>query len=168
MSFLDDWLARQSTTAWPDLTGTSATLRLPLREPIVNAAIEALVLPRVSALRRLSVSFLADQRVDVVIASGAIRFLPAFTVTLDLDPVVVCEPTPIVRMHLRRGSLAGALGSLAAGSLPPGVRLTDGLIEVEVATLIGDRDTLGLLPFLRSARVETAPGLLWLLAEVRV
>jgi hypothetical protein len=168
MPFLEDWVARQVPARWPDLAGTRADVRLPLREPLVNEALEALVLPRVTALKRLSVAFLADQRVDVVAASRTFSILPALTMTLDLDPDVAIDPTPRIRMRLRKGGLGSMLGSLAAGALPPGVTMTEGLIAVDLATLIGDRDTLGLLPAIRSARLETAPGLLWLLAELRM
>jgi hypothetical protein len=79
-SFLQDWLARQPAAGWPDLAGGGGELRLPLRQPLVNAAIDALVLPRVPALRRLSLAFHPQQRVDVVAASSAssrARSLPA-------------------------------------------------------------------------------------------
>jgi hypothetical protein len=169
--FLQEWLARQPAAGWSDLAGGGGEIRLPLRQPLVNAALEALVLPRVPALRRLSLAFHPQQRVDVVAATSAFSFLPALTIPLELDPIVSATPTPRISLDVLRGGIAGALTPLAGfftSSLPPGISVSERRIEIDLATLAAGRDALHLLPLLRGARLETDAGVLWLTATVAV
>lgn len=170
--FLSAWLAAQPAANWADLQGAHVDVRFPLREPLINQAIQELVLPRVPALRRLSLAVRGQNQIDVTAASSGLSFLPALTVPLEIDPVVAFTPTPVVRMRVRRQGIAGALVpllGLIAGALPRGVRLEDGgILLLDLVMLAGERDTLRVLPMLRAATIDTAPGVVWVSAQLRV
>jgi len=163
-------LERLRTGGFHDFAGGEAFAKLPLREGLVNALLETTVLPRVAALRALRIVFHDGNRLDLVLTFSS-RWLPAMTLPLDLDPHVTMDPSPKVSLHMRDSGLMGRLGPFAGAlsdRLPPGVRLDKRLIEIDIATLVGPYDTMGLLRLLQQARLTTATGVLWVDAAVVV
>jgi hypothetical protein len=162
---IHDLLARQLQTGGADVRGATATIRVPLREAILNEVLAGVVLPAYPSLRRLNVAVGMDNRVDVTAASSQFAFLPTITVRLEVDPEVRGAPMPIVRLRVRREGVSGLVApilSLMAKRAPPGVRLDGGLIEIHLAELLRSTAAARYVRMLRSGRIETEPGVLWI------
>ena len=148
-----------------DFSGAQLELRVPLNEAVLNQLLEQLVLPRVSQLRGAAITVRAGNRIDVRVAASFARWLPPLTVPLDIHPDVIFAPGPIVRVDIRRGSLASEMSLLAglfSSRLPRGVRLLDRRLEIHLAELAADGDARLVLGWLREGRISTHEGVLWL------
>lgn len=147
-------------TNWHDLLGARAELHVPIREGLLNDLIQQLVLPRVPALSRLSVAIGPDNRLDVTAKSSRFGFLPAMTIPLEIERNIGPGTDRVLRLHVRNdgaGALVGSLMSLWPGTLPPGVRLSPRLIEIDLAQAAAPHDDWRLLQMFQSAAIETAP-----------
>ena len=166
-----DLLARQVQTGGADVRGATATLRVPLREHLLNELIADVVLPAYPSLRRLQVAIHPRNHLDVTAASSQFTFLPTITVRLEIDAEVQGAPTPVVRLRVRREGVSGIIApmlSLLAQRAPAGVRLDGGLIEIHLADLLRDTPAGSYLRMLRAARLDTDAGVLWVTANVGV
>ena len=153
-----------------DFAGGEAFAKLPLRDGIANMVLESAVLPRVPALRAMRLVIHPQNRLDLVLSFRS-RWLPAITVPLDLEPHVSMTPAPLVRLSVRDVGVIGRFGPLAGlmgDRLPTGIRVNGRTIEIDLVTLVGPYDPLGVLRFLRQAHLTTGPGVLWVEAAMGV
>lgn len=168
---LDALLERLSADRFRALAGAAARVMLPLREAVVNGIIESAVLPSLPALRALTLVFHEGNRIDVLVASSRLWWMPSVTVSLEIEPDVVMQPSPMVRLRLLPTGIVGRLGPLAVpwkDALPKGVRLDNRTVEVDLQALLAGRDRWGLLTLLRQARVTTTASVMWVEATLDV
>lgn len=168
---LDALLERLSADRFRALAGAAARVMLPLREAVVNGIIESAVLPSLPALRALTLVFHEGNRIDVLVASSRLWWMPSVTVSLEIEPDVVMQPSPMVRLRLLPTGIVGRLGPLAVpwkDALPKGVRLDNRTVEVDLQALLAGRDRWGLLALLRQARVTTTASVMWVEATLDV
>ena len=159
---LSDWRAKHFAA----FAGASAEVTLPIPQAVLNEVLAAQVLPRAPALGRLDVVIQPDNRLDVVVASGRVRWLPPLTVPLRVEPEVA--PGPRLRMRLEGGGLVARLAPwavrLGEGRVR-GVTLEGRSLEVDVSALLAPHDAQTLAIWFDSGAVRTEPGVLWITAR---
>lgn len=161
-----EWRARR----FRDFTGAEVDGRVPFTEPVINELIDRVVLPRAPSLRRLRVTVRPENRLDVFVLTRRV-WLPGVTIPLEIEPDLVFTPDPTIRISIRRQGLVGEMApllGLVAERLPPGVRVQERLIDVNLAVLLPEGDPQLVLSWLKRARIETTTGTIWLEARLVV
>jgi hypothetical protein len=167
---LAPFVERLRAERYQALAGTEAFVKLPLREALVNELLETAVLPALHRWRALRVAFYDDNLVDVVVTPSS-RWLPSMTIPFEIEPHIAMLPSPTVRLHLRNSGILGRLGSLASvfsDRLPPGARFEDRVLEIDLATLLADKDGWHVLDLVRHAHMTTTRSTLWIEAALGV
>jgi hypothetical protein len=156
-------LAQWRATHFAGFGGASLELRLPISQTLLDDVLAHEVLPRVPALRRLDVRILADNRLEVSVASARMSWLPALTVPLALEPDIA--PGPRLRLQIVGGGIAAQVAPIAArfgdGRLK-GVRVHERIIEVDLAQLVPPPDDRTVERWFDTGTVATQRGVIWL------
>ena len=142
-----------------ELAGARASATVPVSERLLNEIVSA-ALPPSAPVRDVSVQVRAGNRLRVSGRLARAAFLPPISLTLEIERQAELPDGPLV---LRVGSLpglvalAGAAFSMAA-LLPPGLRLEDQRLLVDVRALL-ERHGLGeALAYVQSVRITTEEG----------
>jgi hypothetical protein len=141
-------------------------LRVPVSQSVLDAVLAREVLPRVPALRRLSVQILPGNRLEISAASAALSWLPALKAPVIVRPDI--EPGPRLRVEVHGGGIAALLTSLAGtiGGHPRGIVVRDRVVDIDVAEFIPLPDRETLRRWFARGTVTTEAGVLWLAARL--
>lgn len=156
---LEALLTRQRATGFSDFRGAHADLTLPISDRLLNEAI-AEALPSSAPVRDLQVTSRAGNRIGVRFKVGAASFLPPISLTLVIERQPELPASPILTLTLEMGGLLSLAGSALRflGALPPGVRVEDDRIHVNLATLLAERGLSDLLDYAEQVHVTTTEG----------
>jgi hypothetical protein len=145
-----------------EFAGAALDLRLPVSQSVFNGVLAREVLPRVPALRRLSVQILPGNRLEISAASAALAWLPALKAPVMLRPDI--EPGPRVRLEVHGGGIAALLTSLAGtiGGHPRGIIVRDRVVDIDVAEFLPPPDGETLRRWFAGGSITTEAGVLWL------
>jgi hypothetical protein len=169
--FVKRFLTRQVSTGAADLEGADARLRIPLREVVINEFLRELVVEGNASLRELRVSVATGNRLDIHIASPMIPLAGRVMLPCLLDKALIVSPSPAIRVEIVREGLAGYLAALlpmASPFLPPDIKLTDGVITIDLGRQLVARGLSWALPFIKAGSFDTESGLLWLTLHLHV
>ena len=154
-------------TGFAALNGSTATLRLVIDEAFINELVTDTILPRYPAIRDLRFEVEGDNHVTVRVRSSA-SLIPELTLQLEIERVAIL-PGPTVRLRIRKQGSSSLIASLLpafAHKLPPQVRLSGEIVEVDVAAFL-DR-WRSILALLVRLEIETSPQQLHVALELRV
>jgi hypothetical protein len=152
-------LERLRASRMADLAGSRASAIVPVSERLLNEIVAA-ALPPSAAVQDVTVQPRAGNRLRVSARLTRAAFLPPISLTLEIERQPELPDGPLVlRVMSLPGllALAGAAFSLTS-VLPPGLRLEDQRLLVDVRSLL-ERHGLGeALAYLESLKVTTEEG----------
>ena len=155
-------------TGFAALQGSAATMRLVVDEAFINELLADTILPRYPAVRDLRIEVGAGNRVTVHVRSSA-ALIPELTLQLEIERVAILNPGPIVRLRIRKQGFSSVIASLLpafAHKLPPQVRLSGEIVEVDLAAFL-DR-WRSILALLVRLEIETSPQKFHVALELKV
>jgi hypothetical protein len=156
-------IERWRASGFRDFAGARFDFRVPLREPLLNAVLERYVLPRVPALRSITLRVGEQNRLDVTVETAKVRWLPPISIPFDIEPDLRLTPDVTSRLHIVGSGVVATLSPLLRFiTLPPGVRLVDSVVEIDITRLLQPADAATLVAWLRNGRITTTGGTLWL------
>ena len=162
-TLLDHWRA----THFAAFAGAAVEVRVPISQTLLDDVLAREVLPRVPALRRLEVRILADNRLELSVASARFAWLPSMTIPLAVEPEIA--PGPRVRLQVVGGGIAAQVAPFAArfgdGRLK-GLRIHDRNIEVDLVEFLPPPDDRTVERWFDVGTVSTQRGVLWLSARL--
>ena len=150
---------RQQASGFEDLRGAEASVTLPVSERLLNEAI-AESLPRSAAVREVHVSPQAGDRFAVRARIGSSSWMPAITLGLAIDRQPDLPSSPVLVLRLETSGLSALAGAAVRflDALPPGVRMEQDRIIVDIAKLLEARGLAPLLAYVNELRVTTVDG----------
>lgn len=155
-----DILRRQQSAGFPDLTGTDASVTLPLGDRLINEVIAATIPPG-AAIRDVHVRSREANEIEVSfqVARGSFDFNVNVTLAIDEQPSMPERPV----LGLRLAKLPGLLGLASPllrffDVLPPGVSMDGQRIHINLRTLLAERGRADLLDYVTWLQVTTRPG----------
>lgn len=152
-------LDRLRASRLADLAGARASLTIPVPEPLLNELVTAAV-PSSAPVHDVAVQVRPGGRFRVTGKLTRAAFLPPIALTLEIErQPELPEGTLVLRVGSLPGlvALAGAAFSISA-MLPPGLRLDDQRLFVDLRALLEQRGLGELWPHLDSLRVTTEEG----------
>ena len=152
-----------------ELSGARLSVEVPLTERLLNRAL-ALGLPPNGPVREVTVQPRSANRLRVRVRLSAPDFLPPIGITLEIVRQAALPGGPLVLRVLSMPWLVGLAGAaVSLGSiLPPGVRLEDQQIVVDLGSLLERQGHGELIPFLERVHVTSEEGRVRLQLEARV
>jgi hypothetical protein len=151
-------LERLRASGFAEVKGARASLSIPVSEAILNELITA-ALPAGGPLRDLHVRPQAGNRLAVRARASRLDFLPAMTISLQIEGQPRLPDTPLVVRILSMPGLLSIAGSmLSPGSLPPGIRLERERVLVDVRQLLEGKGLAEIVPLIGSLQVSSEEG----------
>ena len=162
-TLLEHW----RTTHFAGFAGTTVEVRVPISQTLLDDVLAREVLPRVPALRRLEARILADNRLELLVASAQIAWLPSLTIPLAIEPEMA--PGPRVRLQIVGGGIAAQLapfaGRLGDGRVK-GLRIHDRNIEVDLIEFLRPPDDRTVERWFEAGSISTERGVVWVTARL--
>ena len=152
-----------------ELRGARASLSVPIPERLLHELV-ASALPAGAPVREVAVQPQNGNRLAVRARLAGVDFLPAITVTLEIERQPELPDSPLVLRVLSLPgllSLAGAAVSFAS-ILPPGIRLDNGRLFVDIRVLLQRHGYDEVVALLHAVRITTSGGTLVADLELRV
>ena len=152
-------LERLRSSRMADLAGARASATIPVPERVLNEIVAA-SLPPSAPVQDVSVQVRAGNRLRVSARLTRAAFLPPISLTLEIERQPELPDGPLV---LRVGSMPGLVALAGAAfsvtsMLPPGLRLEDHRLFVDVRTVL-ERNGLGeALVYLERMAITTEEG----------
>jgi|KBSSwiS6_1023812.scaffolds.fasta_scaffold39611_1 hypothetical protein len=167
---LETILTRQQAAGFPGLSGSSVRATIRVSAVLLNEAVAAYA-ASASAVRDLSVTPRADNRLHVQLKLAKASFLPSLSLMLVIERQPELPQDPVLVFHITG---AGGMMRLAGpaissfGVLPPGIRLEGDRLLVDLRAVLADRAQPNLLDYAEQLQVLTEEGSLVLLVQLRV
>jgi hypothetical protein len=141
---------------------------VPIGERLLNELVAAMVPPD-GPVRELTVRPQAGNRLAVRVRASRLDFLPAVTVTLQIEQQPQPPDTPLVLRILSMPGLLGMAGALLSpGALPPGIRLDRDRVVVDLRPLLERHGAGDLMAYAERLHVSTDDGRLLVEVALRV
>lgn len=170
---MDDRLTRLferlQASGFEDLRGAEVSVALPVSDKLLNEVI-AEWLPPSGSVRELEVHPKADNRFAVRVRVRAASFLPPVNLTVVIDRQVELPASPVLVLRLEMGGLLSLAGPVLRffDTLPPGFRIDNDRVYVDLAKLLEARGLLRVMEHLDQLHVNTADGKLILSVRARM
>ena len=160
-AMLLDELRRELQQGLPSFTGAEAYAVIPVADTFLTDLI-ARSLPANGAVREVSLRAEDGDRLAVKVTLARPSFLPPIPVTLVIhdQPRLPDHPVLVLRLSLARAVMGLAIKALQAAPLPPGVRIEDEHINVDIAQLLDRYGASEALRYATELRVHTRRGAL--------
>jgi len=161
-------LSRQVATGFEDLQGTEAAVTLRVSDRLLNELVTE-ALPPSAKVRDVEVRAQPGNRFAVRAKLGAAAFLPPLNLTVAVDRQPELPASPVLVLKLEMGGLLSLAGPALRffDALPPGIRIEQDRIHVDLARLLAERGLTGFLDHLEQFHVQTAEGTTILLLRAR-
>ena len=156
---LSDTLRHLETTGFRDLAGARVTAAVPISERLVNELVAASLPPNLP-VRDVSIRPEANNQLSVRIMPRT-GWLPPMTVTLEIVQQPDFPRSPVLALQMKtKGGLLGLASTMLpiANMLPPGVRLEDKRILVDLHEIAAQRGFDHLLQHLTRLTVTSESG----------
>jgi hypothetical protein len=150
---------RLRENGFSDLRGAHADVSLPISDRLLNEAVTTLVPPS-AAVRDLQLTSRTGNRIGVRFKVAAASFLPPLNITLAIERQPELPASPVLVLRLEMGGLLAMAGPALRflDALPPGIRVDEDRIHVNIATLLAERGLSELLEYAEQIRVTTREG----------
>ena len=163
MNPIEPWwltlLREQQATNFAGLAGAHASFTIPISDRLLSRII-ADRLPRSSPVSELQLHAEDGNQMVVSVKLGRLAFLPPVRIrlTIERQPDLPASPILVLRMVLEGvAALAGPALRFLEG-LPPGVRLEQDRLHVDLATLLRHYGAEAALSFVTALELTTAAG----------
>ena len=155
-------------TRFADLKGARISLSIPVGERLLTEIVSGAI-PASAPVRDLSIKARPGNLLQVKARVAKFDFLPAITVTLEIDQQPRLPDTPLgLRVRSFPGMTAMANSLLAPGALPRGVRLDGDRLSVDMRQLLEAGGYADLAPLVERIHVATDDGRLIVELDARV
>jgi hypothetical protein len=162
-------LNRQVATGLEDLRGAEAAVTLPVSDRLLNEIITE-ALPSPAKVRDLDVRAQPGNRFAVRAKVAAASFLPALNLTVAIDRQPELPASPVLVLRLELGGLLAVAGAALRffDALPPGIRVENDRVHVDLAQLLERQGLSGLLEHLEHLHITTTEGTTILSVRARI
>jgi hypothetical protein len=162
-------LKRQVSSGFEDLRGAEAAVTLPVSDRLLNEIITE-ALPASGRLRDVEVRAQPGNRFTVRAKLGGASFLPPFNLAVAIDRQPELPASPFLVLRLEMGGLLSLAGPALRffDALPPGIRIENDRLHIDLARLLDERGLAGFLEHLDQLHVDTAEGTTILSLRARV
>jgi hypothetical protein len=152
-------LLRQREQKFADLRGARADITLPVSDRLLNEALVA-ALPASAPVRDLQLTSRAGNRIGVRFKVTAASFLPTINLTLVIEHQPELPQSPVLVLRMEVGGLLSLAGPALRflNALPPGVRVEQDRIYVDLSVLLADHGLADLLAYAEQVQVTTTDG----------
>ncbi len=158
---LEALFTRQRAGGFADLRGARANVTLPVSDRLLNEIISG-ALPPSAPVRDVQVTSRSGNRIGVRLKIAAASFLPPINLTLAIERQPELPASPVLVLRMEMGGLLSMAGSALRflDALPPGIRVEDDRIFVDLATLLAEQGLAELLEYADQMNVTTVDGAL--------
>jgi len=166
---LAGFLKRQVESGFADLRGAEAAFTVPVSDRLLNEIITQ-ALPSSGRVRDVECRARAGNRFAVRAKIGGASFLPPINLTVSIDRQPELPASPVLVLRLEMGGLLSLAGPALRffDALPPGIRIQDDRLYVDVAQLLEQRGLSGVLNHLEQLQINTAEGATILSLRARI
>jgi len=170
-TIISDLLTHLQQSAFRDIAGSRASLRIPVARPLLNALVAQLLHGRRAPVKSIDVRPHDHGAIDLIVAVTW-PFVPALKVGLTIERQPVFPESPILVLHW---TLLGGLGTIASRfigalePLPPGIKLDGEFIVLDIPVLMQQSSrSAAVLPYIRKLQVLTREGRLVLETDLEI
>jgi hypothetical protein len=160
---------RQQASGFQDIRGTEVSFTLPVSDRLLNELVAEWA-PSSGNLREIEVHPKPGNRFAVRARVGPASFLPPVNLTVVIDRQAELPGSPMLVLRLEMGGLLSFAGPALRflDALPPGIRIDNDRIYVDLAALLETRGLLPLLDHLQHLDVSTSEGTMILSVRARI
>lgn len=161
----EDFLTRQRAARFADFSGAVATVRVPLRDHVINTLVKSAIAgqPRIEDLR---IHTHPGNRLEIQATVSGIPLVRQLTLEFLLHPHILFEPTPKVRLNLQRTGAASLLLGFAlpmfTNALPPEATWEGDGLSVDLGVALRRRGFEELVPLIKSGQFSSEESCLWI------
>jgi hypothetical protein len=150
---------RQRDAGFSDLRGATATLELPISERLLNEIV-AETLPPSRHIQDVQIQPRAGDRIGVRMTLGSLSFPLPINLTLAIDAQPDLPASPVLVFRLETVALLLLAGPVLRllGALPPGIRVENDRLYLDLAKLLADRGLASWLEYVEQLTVTTVEG----------
>ena len=150
---------RQQAAGFQDLRDADLTLTLPISEALLNELL-AEAMPQTAPLREVRVTPQAGDRFLVRARLGSSSLLLPVKLTLAIDRQPDFPDSPVLVLRLEATGLLSLAGPALRflNALPPGIRVEQDRLLVDLRALLEARGLSSYLDFVRELRVNAVDG----------
>jgi hypothetical protein len=154
-----DILLEQRTAGFPGLTGTHVAAFVPLSANLLNELI-AQALPPSAPVSEVHLDPQAGNVLRVRLRIAHAPVIPPLTITLLIDRQPRFPESPVLVLRLASSGLTmlARAASRLLEALPPGLRMENDVVIVDIAELLSQRGAVEWLQYVRELEITTAPG----------
>ena len=162
-------LRRQAASGFEDLRGAEAAVTLPVSDKLLDEIITE-TLPASSKVKDIQVRAQAGNRFVVRAKLGSAPFLPPLSITAAIDRQPELPASPVLVLRLELGGLLSIAGPALRffDALPPGIRIENDRLHIDLAQLLAARGLSGFLDHLEQLNVQTTEGTTILSLRARI
>jgi hypothetical protein len=154
-------LLHQQAAGFPGLTGAHLAAFLPISAGLLDEFI-ARTLPESAPVTDVQIEPQAGNTIRVRLRIARAPVIPPLTVTLLIERQPQFPDSPILVLRLASSGLTvlARAANRFFEALPPGVRMENDLLLVDVAELLRQRGATDWLRYVQALEITTAPGAL--------
>jgi hypothetical protein len=170
LSWLVDFLQQQQAKGFADFAGAHASATVPVSDRLATRLI-ADQLPPSAPVRDIDLRASAGNMVTIALRLAKPAILPRFEIPIYIEqqPRLPEQPTFVFRVALPLGLSAIAGPALRAFEvLPPGMRLQDGRLTVDLRILLQQYQAADALDFVDRLELTTVDGAILVRIDARV
>jgi hypothetical protein len=156
-------IAAERSRGWASLAGSQATVRVPVRQPLIDRLVAAAPMPR--ALERMAVRLLDRNRLQVAVVASVFGFRKQFDLQLRVAPqATIADAGPRVEVTIENAALLSAALALIGPAipLPPGIELTPPRLVIDLGAIARSRGAGDLARAIRSVSFQGTSEALWI------
>jgi hypothetical protein len=154
-----DILLNQRATGFPGFTGTHVAAFVPISANLLNDLI-AQALPPGAAVSDVQIDPQPGNVLRVRLRIARAPLIPPLTITLLIERQPEFPESPVLVLRLASSGLTvlARAASRLFEALPPGLRIENDLVLVDIAELLRQRGAIEWLQYVRELEITTAPG----------
>jgi hypothetical protein len=154
-----DVLLRQQSEGFPGFTGAHVAAFIPISASVLNELI-ARTLPESAPVADLQIEPQDGNTIRVHLRIARAPLIPPLTVTLLIERQPQLPESPVLVLRLASSGLTvlARAASRFFDALPPGLRMENDLMLVDIAELLRQRGASEWLQYVKAFEITTAPG----------
>jgi hypothetical protein len=159
MRDLADILLHQEAAGFPGIAGAHVAAFIPVSASLLNEVL-ARALPSSAPVSDVHIEPQAGNALRVHLRIARAPIIPPLTITLLIERQPQLPDSPVLVLRLASSGLTvlARAANRFLEALPPGVRMENDLILVDIAELLRQRGALIWLQYVRELEITTAPG----------
>ena len=163
----------QRAMGFPALAGTNVTARVPLRDTVLNEVLAATAFAKggFGPMKAATVKFSEGNRITISLAFDHWMLPKTYQIEGVMAPTVDFAKDPRLLLMLAPSGLLGMVAKVVLGSrddLRAFLTISGDRVFIDIKALLSRKDTASLVPLLRTIRLKTEAGVLFIEANIQV